>query len=132
MVASDGFIRKREGIEARVGIKGHPDLTAYTFVRPDEQGSFHTSITLDVINPGGGINYHCHTDCAPFDHIYYVMTGRIQAKIGDKEEIIGPDSMIYCPSNVSHSIKNIGKEQSKVLRVAAAANGEVSGKLVYL
>ncbi len=131
MVATNGFIRKCSGIEARSGIAGHPGLKAFTFVKPGDEGSLHTAVTLDYIEPGGGIDSHYHTDCKLFDHIYYVISGQILARLGDEEEIIGADSMIYCPSNVAHSIKNVGKKTSKIMRIAAAANGDTLGKLVY-
>ena len=132
MVATNGFIRNLSGIEERRGIAGHPNLSAFTFVKPGEGGSLHTGISLDFIEPGGGVDSHYHTDCDLFDHIFYVISGQIQVKLGDEEEIVGSDTIIYCPSDVAHSIKNVGKEQSKVLRIAAAANGDILGKLVYL
>jgi mannose-6-phosphate isomerase-like protein (cupin superfamily) len=133
MVATKGFIRKLSDLEGRTGIIGHPDLTAFRFVRPGEDGSLHIGLTLDVIEPGGGIDPHYHTDCAMFDHVYYVISGEIEAKLGDEaEETIGPDSIIYCPSNVTHSIRNVGKEESKVLRIGAAASGDMLGTLIYL
>ena len=132
MIASNGFIRKLTGTEERLGIEGHPNLTAFTFVKPGEEGSLHTGVTLDFVEPEGGVNYHYHTDCDKFDHIFYVISGQIQVKLGDEEEIVGSDTIIYCRSDIPHSIKNVGKEQSKVLRIAAASNGDIRGKLVYL
>ncbi|MBI2909787.1 MAG: cupin domain-containing protein [Chloroflexi bacterium] len=69
----------------------------------------------------------------PSTHAYYVISGQIAASIGDDEEqIVGDDTVIYCSSDVVHSIKNVGKTNSKVLRIGASATGDVRGKLVYL
>ncbi|MFC2066958.1 cupin domain-containing protein [Chloroflexota bacterium] len=132
MAATNGFIIKLSDIKEGHTSAGHHNLIAFPFMKPGEEGSLHTGITLDFIEPGGSIDSHYHTDCDVFDHIFYVISGQIQVKLGDKEEIAGPDTVIYCPSNVAHSIKNVGKEQSKVLRIGAAANGDIVGKPVHL
>jgi len=66
-----------------------------------------------------------------FDHVYYVISGRIRATIGDTERIVGADSMIYCPSNIKHSITNIGKRPAKILRIKGSIEGEKSGDAVF-
>jgi quercetin dioxygenase-like cupin family protein len=66
-----------------------------------------------------------------FDHVYYVISGKILAKIGDDERVVGADSLIYCPSNVRHSIKNVGNTTAKVLRMSGSAEGKKMGGPVY-
>jgi mannose-6-phosphate isomerase-like protein (cupin superfamily) len=66
-----------------------------------------------------------------FDHAYYVISGRIRATMGDSERIVGADSLIYCPSNVRHSITNVGKGTAKILRIKGSGEGEKTGKVVY-
>lgn len=128
-----GFIRSASQVEARKGITGHPNLTAYRLVHPGQDGVSYLLLTLDDIQPGGGIDAHYHTDVDTFDHAYYVISGKISAKLGDEEEqIVGEDTIIYFPSNMVHRIKNVGTTNAKVLRLGAAANGDVHGKLVYL
>lgn len=128
-----GIIRNFSEVEARTGITGHPNLTAYRLLQPGDAGTAYLSVALDDIKPGGGIDPHYHTDVATFDHVYYVISGKIAAKLGDgQEQIVGDDTVIYCPSNVVHSIKNVGTTNAKVLRIGASATGDVTGKNIYL
>ena len=99
-----------------------------------KEPSKHFMLTLDKIQPGGGVEEHYHeynAEMPIFDHVYYVISGKILAKIGSDERIVGADSLIYCPSNVRHSIKNVGKTVAKVLRMSGSAEGKKMGGPVY-
>ena len=89
---------------------------------------------LGTFYPGGGIeeHYHVYADDVPiFDHAYYVISGKIKAVIGDQVRIVGHDSLLYCPSNVKHSITNVGKTPAKVLRVSACNEAARMGDAVW-
>ncbi len=89
---------------------------------------------MDRLEPGGGIVEHYHVNNAGmpiFDHVYYVISGRIRATMGDSERIVGADSLIYCPSNVLHSITNVGKGTAKILRIKGSGEGDKTGTVVY-
>jgi quercetin dioxygenase-like cupin family protein len=90
----------------------------------------HLMLGLDIFPPGGGIKEHRHIygpDAPIFDHAYYVISGKIKATVGDVTRTVGHDSLIYCPSNIKHSILNVGKTTAKVLRIAACNEGAVMG-----
>ncbi|MBI2907179.1 MAG: cupin domain-containing protein [Chloroflexi bacterium] len=128
-----GIIRRSSQVEARTGAIGHRNLTGYRFLQPGDAETSYVSVALDDIQPGGGIDPHYHTDVATFDHVYYVISGEIAVRLGDQEEqIVEDDTAIYCPSNVVHSIKNVGTSNAKVLRIGASATGDVKGKPVFL
>ena len=100
----------------------------------DKENAIHIMMGLGTFYPGGGIeeHYHVYADDVPiFDHAYYVISGRIRATMGDSERIVGADSLIYCPSNVRHSITNVGKGTAKILRIKGSGEGEKTGKVVY-
>jgi mannose-6-phosphate isomerase-like protein (cupin superfamily) len=121
--------------------EGHPDQDDFRFIRPSSEKdrvgkhpSKHFMLTLDKINPGGGVEEHYHEyneEMPIFDHVYYVISGKILAKIGNEERVVGADSLIYCPSDVKHSIKNVGKTKAKVLRMSGSAEGKKMGGPVY-
>jgi mannose-6-phosphate isomerase-like protein (cupin superfamily) len=121
--------------------EGHPDQDDFRFIRTSSEKdrvgkhpSKHFMLTLDKINPGGGVEEHYHEyneEMPIFDHVYYVISGKILAKIGDEERVVGADSLIYCPSNIRHSIKNVGKTRAKVLRMSGSAEGKKMGGPVY-
>jgi quercetin dioxygenase-like cupin family protein len=146
MAARTGFIMSIGDIEKarRIvhGAKdvGHTNMSGYGFLRTDNEVAGHglvgkepsqnLMIGLDKLKPGGGItaHYHEYGDKMPiFDHAYYVISGRIKATVGDTEKTIGADSLIYCPSNVKHSILNVGKTTARVLRITGSDGGKIMG-----
>ena len=128
--------RVEHGVEA----EGHHNMQGYGFLTVASEAathrmrgkelSKHLMLGLDKFPPGGGIAEHSHEYSAEmpiFDHVYYVISGRIRATVGDVEKTVGADSLIYCPSNIKHSILNVGKTTAKVLRIAACGDGEKMG-----
>ncbi len=132
MVASNGLISKAEDKEAITDLKGHSKLAAYEIIRPGENGSMHLLIMLDDIEPGGGIEPHYHELTPVCDHAYYVISGEILASLDGREERVGPDTLIYCTTDIIHSLKNVGNGPAKLLRIGAAANGQTGGKSVFI
>lgn len=119
--------------------EGDPiDIQRYDFLDNHElEGGEHAKylmLGMDKLQPGGGIEEHYHeynAEVPVFDHAYYVISGRIQAIVGDIEKIVGADSLIYCPSNIRHSITNIGIGPAKILRIKGSGEGEKTGRVVY-
>ena len=132
MVASKGLISKAKDKEAITDMKGHSGLIAYELIRPGENGSMHLRMVLDEFEPGGGIEPHFHELTPVCDHAYYVISGDIMVSLAGREERVGSDTLIYCPTNVIHSIRNIGESSAKLLRIGAAASGETRGRSVFV
>jgi quercetin dioxygenase-like cupin family protein len=127
-------------IEHKANAEGHHNMQGFGFLTVATEAATHGRVGkelarnmmlgLDVFPPGGGIKAHCHVygpDAPIFDHAYYVISGKIKATVGDVERTVGHDSLIYCPSNIKHSILNVGKTTAKILRIAACNEGEVMG-----
>ena len=95
-----------------------------------KEHSMHTRFDVYMIQPGGGVEEHYH-EPPVIDHVSYVISGRVRVTIGDIEKIVGADTLIYCPSNVMHSVKNVGKTVAKVLRMSGSAEGKKMGVPVY-
>ena len=132
MVASDGLISKARDKEALTDLEGHSKLIAYELIRPEEDGSMHLRVVLDEVEPGGEIEPHFHDLTPVCDHAYYVISGEIVASLAGREEKVGPDTLIYCPTNVVHSLRNAGKSPAKLLRIGAAASAETGGRSVFV
>jgi quercetin dioxygenase-like cupin family protein len=100
----------------------------------EKENAIHIMMGLGTFYPGGGIEEHYHVyagDIPIFDHAYYVISGKIKAVIGDQVRIVGHDSLLYCPSNIKHSITNIGKTPAKALRVSACNEAAKMGEAVW-
>ena len=139
MLDGKGLIRRASEVESRSGGEGHSKMLVYSLLRrvkaptmPGEQGSLYLGIAMNEIEPGGGIDPHYHVDAPVFDHVYYVISGKILGRVGDKEEEVGADSIIYCPSDVLTSIKNIGEDTAKILMLAALPPEGSRGKFVWV
>ena len=99
-----------------------------------KENAIHLMMGLGTFYPGGGIEEHYHVydkDTPIFDHAYYVISGKIKAVVGDTVRIVGRDSLIYCPSNIKHSITNVGKTTAKVLRISACGEAANMGDAVW-
>ncbi|MGP8079105.1 MAG: cupin domain-containing protein [Dehalococcoidales bacterium] len=103
---------------------GHPGMQGHNFlhdacIETKGKGSIFVSLTLDEIQPGGALEEHYHSDPEVYHHIYYVISGQIKGSVGDIKKTVGGNTLIYCHSNVKHSIANVGKEVAWVLEIAA-------------
>jgi mannose-6-phosphate isomerase-like protein (cupin superfamily) len=128
-------IVKRE-YDPKLWLEVYPLLsTAAEFTKLQPGHSIHTSITLEKMQPGGSLDEHYNeynTRLQVYDHLFYVLSGRMRATIGDIEKTVGADTLIYCPSNVRHSLSNVGKRIAKYLTIRGAAEGAKMGGPVYL
>jgi quercetin dioxygenase-like cupin family protein len=132
MPAKKGLIIKAKEKPLITEIPGHSKIKAWEIIRPGENGSIHLRMLLNEFEPGGGIELHTHELVPVADHAYYVISGKIKAVIGDKEEIVGPDTLLYCLTDTLHSIENVGDGPAKLLRIGAAATGDSSGKSIFV
>ncbi len=132
MAAKKGLIVKAKEKPLITQMVGHSGIKAWEIIKPGEEGSLHLRMLLNEFEPGGGIELHYHDLTPVADHAYYVISGKILAKIGDKEEIVGPDTLLYCLTDTLHYIKNVGDTPAKLLRIGAAASGDSSGKSVWV
>lgn len=132
MAASNGIISKIADLEAITRLEGHHKLTAYRLLKAGEKGSLHLMVSLDVLEPGGSTDAHYHTDGDIFDHAFYVISGDLIISVAGKEQKVGADTLIYCRSNQTHSMTNVGTGKAKVLAISASAAGtDMPGKMVY-
>ncbi|MDP2952507.1 MAG: cupin domain-containing protein [Chloroflexota bacterium] len=130
-MATKGIIRELSEIKAVDGQVGHEAVHLHRLLKPDKAGPFYMSLTLDAMPPGAVVEPHYHTDCEVFDHAFYVASGKIAVRVGDEERVVGPDTVIWCPSNMTHSLKNVGKTKARVLRIGASGKGDFTCKTVY-
>jgi mannose-6-phosphate isomerase-like protein (cupin superfamily) len=84
-------------------------------------GAFHSQRLADAstgldsciclctrVPPGTGTTSGLHTH--PSDQLYYVLTGRMHARVGDETHVVEPDSLVIIPAGVPHWNWNEGAE----------------------
>ena len=123
--------------------KSNPSLRVYPLLRPasvaakaGQEPSIYQWITLAKLQPGGVMEEHYFESNAKmpvFDSALLVISGRIKVTIGDIEKTVGPETLIYIPSNIKRSITNVGKGLAKYLaiKVVPPGKGEKMGESVY-
>ena len=124
------MVLSKEGQIQVVKSKPDPKMKVYPMLRPitspmkvGKEPSKYTLVSLEIIQPGGSLPEHYHeynAEMPVFDHVFYVISGRVRAKIGNIEKTVGADTLIYCPSNLRHSLTNVGKGPAKYLLIAAS------------
>lgn len=69
-------------------------------------------ISDGIIEPEGFVPDHYHKW---EDQTFHVITGNLEAKIGNKVVQIGPGDTIHCPRGTSHFMKNIGETDARLI-----------------
>jgi quercetin dioxygenase-like cupin family protein len=138
-----GFIMSISETEPHVhGIETNPhNVTVRRFVRAlteahggGNETSKHTTLALFEFQPGGGFDEHYrefNAETPVFDLVFYIISGRIRVTLGDVEKTVGADTLVYCPSNVRHSMKVIGNSNAKMLMIYGTGEGEKMGVPIY-
>ena len=98
--------------------------------------SMHSWVTYFKLPPGGSIDAHSHeynNDDKPiFDIVFFVIAGKLQVTLGEIQKIVGPETLIYCPSNVKIGFVNVGKGIAKFAKDGASNEGKIQGGPLYL
>jgi len=66
---------------------------------------------FSLINPGNSTGLHTHES----DEVMYIAEGKGVSIIGDEEEEIEEDSVIFAPKLVKHEVKNTGNSVLKLI-----------------
>lgn len=135
MAAEDPNVWNRvvnfEDTTPRTDLKGHPGITAHRYVAGPDSGTRWILITMNVIEPGGGIEPHYHEGLTA-DHAYFLMDGTARARIGDEEFEVRENGLMVFRSDVVHGFKITSPEGARVLRLGAAPDGHATGGSVFV
>jgi mannose-6-phosphate isomerase-like protein (cupin superfamily) len=120
-----------EDTVAREDLEGHPGITAHRFVSGPDAGTRWLLVTLNLIEPGGGIDPHYHEGLNA-DHAYFLVDGHVIARIGDEEHEVRPNGLMVFRCDVVHGFRVVGDEPARVLRLGAAPDGIATGGSVFV
>lgn len=65
------------------------------------------------VEPGGEVERHSHVK--GHEEAVYVLNGHAKMEVGDEHFEVGPDSVVFIPSQVEHGWRVIGKDTLKIL-----------------
>src|SRR2546425_12834214 len=84
--------------------RAHARGYAMPFVNA-ECGAEKLVMHVSVIQPGQAAHEpHAHEG----EEIMFLLEGRAEIRMGEKTEIIGPNTAVFCPPHVLHGIRNAG------------------------
>lgn len=64
------------------------------------------------MGPGKGTHApHAHEN----DEFFFILGGRAKFNLDEKETVVGPNTSLFCPSNIMHGISNAGDTELKYL-----------------
>ena len=103
----------------------HPDITSWSEERAHRHerglmhpfvnercGAQHLRMHVSVINPGAAPHPpHRHPD----EEIIYILEGRALVLLGEEEHRVGPQTAVFCRSQLWHGLRNAGDEPLKYM-----------------
>jgi len=66
---------------------------------------------------GGRIPPHSHAN----EEVYVILSGKGKMTVGDESQVVEGFGVVYIPSNVEHSLTNIGNEELEILYIYSPA-----------
>ncbi|HQK39911.1 MAG TPA: cupin domain-containing protein [Flavobacterium alvei] len=84
----------------------------YQYWFADKNFTLENTLKMSIVEPGKSTH-------APHHHIeeefFYILEGSASFFLDGKTVVVGPNTSLYCPSNVEHGISNAGQTELKYL-----------------
>lgn len=84
----------------------------YQYWFADKNFTQENTLKMSIVEPGKSTH-------APHHHIeeefFYILEGSASFYLDGKTVVVGPNTSLYCPSNVEHGISNAGNTDLKYL-----------------
>jgi quercetin dioxygenase-like cupin family protein len=86
----------------------------YQYWFADKDFAEGKTLKLSVVGPHSGVHApHSH----PEDEFFFVLEGKAEFYLNGETKVGGPYTSFYCPSNMTHGIRNVGDSVLKYLVV---------------
>ena len=95
---------------------GHSKTTNYQLLGPGPSGSDRFEIVLGQIESGGQADLHAHE---ALDQAVFVLEGKAVVEIEGRQEVVGPNDLVYFPEGVRHRISALEGPPLRLLIVYA-------------
>lgn len=84
----------------------------YQYWFADKNFTLENTLKMSIVEPGKSTHApHHHVE----EEFFYILEGTAEFYLDGKKIIAGPNTSLYCPSNVEHGISNAGKTDLKYL-----------------
>jgi mannose-6-phosphate isomerase-like protein (cupin superfamily) len=95
----------------------HVKALNWTFITPKMQDNRAFELMLTKIEPGGSAEPISHKT----EHAYFIVSGRMRAKVEDQVFDLGPESCLYMDKDAVHSLEVVGDEACSFVVIFAPA-----------
>jgi quercetin dioxygenase-like cupin family protein len=82
---------------------GHKDMISRQCIRPERVDTERLALDISTYSSGGGNRPLAHADA---EQVYYVMAGKMQAFVADREYDAQPGEIVFIPRNTIHWHEN--------------------------
>ena len=94
---------------------------SYRVLLTGAQTGGHFLLAEVLVRPGGGPPPHIHRD---EDETFYVLEGELTVQLGDRTEVIGPNSTVFAPRDLPHRFTNASDRLVRLLVLTTPAGLE--------
>ncbi|MGZ4199445.1 MAG: cupin domain-containing protein [Thermoleophilia bacterium] len=116
--AAKGKVCNVKGVEFKANPPKHEVTRGWPLVNPKSCPGAQLEFHITEIQPEGGALDDVHEK---EDHVFYVLSGRAMAKVGDDDFLVEPGDALYVPKNTVHNFRIQGGEVFRIAVVFAPA-----------
>ncbi len=113
-----GAVFSTKDVEFKQDPPKHEVTRGWPLVNPKSCPGAQLEFHVTEIQPEGRALPDVHPD---EDHVFYVLSGRAKAQVGEDEFEVGPGDALYVPKNTSHDFRIQGGEVFRIAVVFAPA-----------
>jgi len=113
-----GAVFNTKNVEFKANPPKHEVTRGWPLVNPKSCPGAQLEFHVTEIQPEGGALDDVHEK---EDHVFYVLSGRAMAKVGDDDFEVGPGDALYVPRNTVHNFRIQGGEAFRIAVVFAPA-----------
>ncbi len=91
----------------------------YQYWFADKKFADGKTVKMSVVQPDSATHApHKHSE----DEFFFVLEGTAEFYLNGEKRIVGEYTSLYCPSNMEHGIRNVGKTELKYLVIKKYEN----------
>jgi mannose-6-phosphate isomerase-like protein (cupin superfamily) len=116
--AARGKVCRVKDVEFKANPPQHEVTRGWPLVNPKSCPGAQLEFHITEIQPEGGALDDLHEK---EDHVFYVLSGRAMAKVGDDDFLVEQGDALYVPKNTVHNFRIQGGEVFRIAVVFAPA-----------
>ena len=113
-----GAVFNTKDVEFKPNPPKHEVTRGWPLVNPKSCPGAQLEFHVTEIQPEGKALDDVHEN---EDHVFYVLSGRAKAKVGDDDFEVGPGDALYVPKGMNHDFRIVGGEVFRIAVVFAPA-----------